>query len=237
MSKTRYANAEIHLTEWSSSPSVSDYEHDFPEEATYIVKVNLDCLGLANSLSYWTFTDVFEEAGGAASIFSGGFGLVNFQGIVKPSFHAYRMLNLLGDIQLHREEGCIVTKNQENGRVAALLYNYPPEVLAAPPLSKANSAVAEQTLSTGNSRPVSLQIVGLQPNETFIAETLNAQHGFAYRDWQAMGTPEPPSREQTAQLRKQALATEKKNLKVDPRGVLRFHADLAPWAVVAIYRS
>ena len=56
MARTRYANAEIHLTEWSSSPSISDYAHDFPQEATYIVKVNLDCIGLAQSLSYWTFT-------------------------------------------------------------------------------------------------------------------------------------------------------------------------------------
>ena len=69
MAKTRYANAEIHLTEWSSSPSISDYAHDFPQEATYIVKVNLDCIGLAQSLSYWTFSDVFEEAGGSRNDF------------------------------------------------------------------------------------------------------------------------------------------------------------------------
>ncbi|MFR9261640.1 MAG: GH39 family glycosyl hydrolase [Bacteroides cellulosilyticus] len=52
----------------------------------HILKTNLDCLGMANSLMYWTFTDVFEEKGGGEEIFHGGFGMINFQGLVKPSF-------------------------------------------------------------------------------------------------------------------------------------------------------
>jgi xylan 1,4-beta-xylosidase len=70
MARTQYANVEIHLTEWSSSPSMGDYTHDYPQAATYVVKVNLDCIGLAQSLSYWTFADVFEEGGGPDSIFA-----------------------------------------------------------------------------------------------------------------------------------------------------------------------
>ena len=103
MAKTRYKDAEIHLTEWSSSPSIQDFTRDYPQEATFIVKVNLDCIGLVQSLAYWTFTDIFEEAGAADTVFNGGFGLVNFQGIAKPGFHAYRMLHRLGDTELHRK--------------------------------------------------------------------------------------------------------------------------------------
>ncbi|MGA2099428.1 MAG: hypothetical protein ABSH39_24380 [Candidatus Acidiferrum sp.] len=235
MSKTRYANAEIHLTEWSSSPSLSDFEHDFPQEAAYIVKVNLDCLGLAQSLSYWTFTDLIEENGDAPTIFSGGFGLVNFQGIMKPSFHAYRLLNLLGNEELHRENGCIVTRNEADGQVAALLYNYPPEVLAAPPLSIGNPRIAEQTLVMGSDRTVDLRLRGLSPAKLYIIETLDAHHGFAYRDWQAMDSPEPPTREQTAELKKKAMATKKEPRQVDSEGVLRWTGDIPAWAVIAIY--
>ncbi len=235
MSKTPYAKAEIHLTEWSSSPSISDYEHDFPQEAAYIVKVNLDCLGLANSLSYWTFTDVFEEAGGASTIFSGAFGLVNFQGIVKPSFHAYRMLNLLGDSELHREEGCIVTRRAKTSQISALLYNYPSEVLAAPPLSKSNPAVAEQTLTMGSARSASLSLHGLKAGDSYILETVDAHHGFAYRDWQAMGSPEPPTREQTAELRKLAWATQKSVVTINTAGEFHWSGGIAPWAIIAIY--
>lgn len=235
MAKTRYANAEIHLTEWSSSPSLSDYEHDFPQEATYIVKVNLDCIGLAQSLSYWTFSDVFEEAGGAATIFSGGFGLVNFQGIVKPSFHAYRMLNLLGDLELHREEGCIVSRNSATGQISALLYNYPEEVLASPPLSKNNPQIAEQTLAIGSSRMATIHLSGLPADAAYLMETVDAHHGFAYRDWQTMGSPEPPTREQNAQLQKLAWSTKKDLIKTNQSGELHWNGEIPAWAVIAIY--
>jgi len=234
MARTRYASAEIHLTEWSSSPSIGDYTHDYPQAATYIVKVNLDCIGLAQSLSYWTFTDVFEEAGGLASIFCGEFGLVNFQGIVKPSFHAYRMLNNLGDRELHREEGCIVTTHSASGQVTALLYHYPPEVLAAAPISRGSRTVAEQTLATGSKREANLRISGLKPGASFVIETLDADHGFALRGWQAMGSPEPPTREQIALLRAQAMATATELVHADASGHLTLRRTLDAWSLVLV---
>jgi xylan 1,4-beta-xylosidase len=237
MAKTRYANAEIHLTEWSSSPSIGDYTHDYLQAATYIVKVNLDCIGLAQSLSYWTFTDIFEEGGGLPSIFCGEFGLVNFQGIVKPSFHAYRMLHRLGNRELHREEGCVVTCDSADGRVAALLYHYPQEVLAAVPISKGSRTVAERTLSTGSQREAKLRITGLQPGTAFTIETLDSNHGFALRDWQAMGSPEPPTREQTTLLRAKAMATDKRTLPIDAEGVFAWQGQLDPWSVIAVYQE
>lgn len=234
IAKTRYANAQIHLTEWSSSPSSHDYTHDYLQAATFIVKVNLDCIGLAQSLSYWTFTDIFEEQGAGDSIFYGGFGLVNFQGIVKPSFHAYRMLNLLGDQILHRENGCVVTKKSDGGQIAALLYNYPEQVLASVPLSKENRDIAEKTLATGASRGVSLHIGNLKPGTNFRVQTLDSRHGFAMRDWQAMGSPEPPTREQAALLRKRAMELREGRCASDSSGSLRWEGLLEPWSVVAV---
>lgn len=139
IAKSNFAKAEIHLTEWSSSPSPRDNTHDYLQAATYIVKVNLDCVGLSDSLSYWTFTDVFEEGGAGDSIFHGGFGLINFQGIVKPAFHAYRMLHQLGDEELHKEEGVVVTRHSDTNKLVAMLYNYPVEVIEAVPVSKGSS--------------------------------------------------------------------------------------------------
>ncbi len=56
--------------------------------------------GFAESMSYWTFTDIFEENGPVPSPFHGGFGLLNFQGLRKPAFYAYQFLNRLGDEEL-----------------------------------------------------------------------------------------------------------------------------------------
>ena len=99
-----YPQAEIHLTEWNTSPSPRDFTHDTLHAAAYVVKAIIDSIGSVESLSYWTFTDIFEETGAGDTFFHGGFGMINFQGIVKPMFHIYRFLNLLGDQCIERRE-------------------------------------------------------------------------------------------------------------------------------------
>ena len=46
------------------------------------------CDGLTEMMSYWTFSDVFEEQGVVKQPFYGGFGLIAAGGIPKPSFYA-----------------------------------------------------------------------------------------------------------------------------------------------------
>ena len=79
--------------EWSTSPSSRDAIHDTLFAAAYIIRAFLKGAPLADSISYWTFTDVFEEGGGGIGPFHGGFGFVNEQGIHKPTFHAMAMLH------------------------------------------------------------------------------------------------------------------------------------------------
>lgn len=51
---------------------------------------------IAQGMSYWTYTDLFEEPGPPTAPFQGGFGLLNPEGIRKPAFFAYKYLNALG---------------------------------------------------------------------------------------------------------------------------------------------
>ena len=67
------------------------------------MKTNLESIGLLDSLSYWTFTDVFEESRKTDEMFHGGFGLINYQQIPKAAFHGYRMMNALGDRTLYKK--------------------------------------------------------------------------------------------------------------------------------------
>jgi xylan 1,4-beta-xylosidase len=46
-------------------------------------------------MSYWTYTDLFEEPGPPPTPFHGGFGLINREGIRKPAFFAYKYLHAL----------------------------------------------------------------------------------------------------------------------------------------------
>ena len=230
-SRSGRPDAEIHCTEWSSSPSSRDHTHDFPQAATYVVMTNLKAAGLANSLSYWVFTDVFEEEGAGNTIWHGGFGMVNFQGIPKPVYHAYRFLNRLGEQTLAQGEGYTVTRRRDGG-VAALLYHYPPEVPVSVPITKTVNE-AWHTLRQGHPATFCLCLKGLKPMQTVTIHTLDAEHGWGRGEWEKAGSPEPPTREQTAALI-QAAQPAVSHGQSDAKGTLDLALELAPWAVVLV---
>jgi xylan 1,4-beta-xylosidase len=228
-----FPQAEIHLTEWSSSPSSRDHSHDHLPAAAFILKANLDSRRLVNSLSYWVFTDVFEEAGAGDTVFHGGFGLINFQGIVKPAFHAYRFLAALGDQELAATDGLFVSRHGPAGAVTALAYNYPdeyPEAVAMVRTPEEAEAVAAQ----GSAKALSLRIADLKPGATFQLETLERNHGCALDAWKALGAPEPPTRRQLQSLRESALALRREFVTVGADGILSLERTLAPWSIACL---
>lgn len=229
-----YPHAEIHLTEWSSSPSSRDHTHDHPQAATFVVKANVESVGLVDSMSYWTFTDVFEEEGAGDTSFHGGFGMINYQGIPKPTFHAYRFLNHLGDERLAQVPGAIVTRHSATGRLAVLAYHYPPEVPLAAPASFGSRETAERTLATGTHQTLEIVLTGLRPGAALVLETLDRDHGHALGAWQAMGCPEPLDRRQAARLREAGAATLRQMVEADLDGKVELSLRLAPWSVVLL---
>ena len=228
-----YAKAEIHLTEWNSSPSPTDHSHDSLAAATFVAKTNLESIGLVDSLAYWTFTDVFEENRNTDSIFHGGFGLINYQEIVKPAFHTYRFMNELGDEVLMQTPGGIVSRDSKSGRIAAVAYNYPPETKVSLPVTHTQED-ADSIDSSGSSRAFILNLNHLPAGASFLVETLDKEHGDAITAWEAMGRPEPPNREQTAMLRKLAWNTEKQVVRTDGEGGLHLSMKLPAWSIVLI---
>ena len=224
---SKYPNAEIHITEWSTSPNSRDVMHDLLPPAAYIIKASLECQNMVNSVMYWTFTDIFEEKGGGADIFHGGFGLINFQGIVKPSFHAYRMLDALGDEQLYNTDPLVVSKSSKTGKITAIAYNYPVEYEQEVP-----SAAHAKDFMKASSKTLDLTLKGLRPNAWFVLETLDENHGYAYQEWCNMGKPHSPSRQQLDVLRQKAWDTQKEYVKADANGVLVLKKQLSPWSCV-----
>ncbi|MFB9052689.1 hypothetical protein ACFFVB_06305 [Formosa undariae] len=228
--KSAYPNAEIHLTEWNTSPNSRDAMHDFLPPAAYIAKVNLDCIGLANSLAFWTFTDIFEEKGGAESIFHGGFGMINYQGLVKPSYHAYRMLHQLGDEELFKNDYLFVSKKSTDGKVVALAYNYPEDHYNAVP----SSIKKIDQYENGKPRQLDFTISDLKPGAMFKIEVLDAESGNIYKYWESMGKPEPPTREQIKVMKQYAENLNTELVTANAKGNVKIKRELSPWSLVLI---
>lgn len=226
LADSKYPEAEIHLTEWSTGPNSRDRMHDILPPAAYIIKTNLDCIGLANSLMYWTFTDVFEEKGGGEEIFHGGFGMINFQGLVKPSFHAYRMLNQLGDEKIYYKDPLFISRSSKTGKLSAIAFNYPKEYEQTVP-----SMQNFTNYMNASSKTLDIVLEGLNPNACFEIEVLDKMHGNVYDAYLNMGAPHSPNIREIEFLRQKAWDTVKEIVKVDEDGRLILKRDIDPWSL------
>jgi len=104
--------------------------HDTIYASAFAIFNIQDVYGLPDILSWWTFSDIFEEEGFDATPFHGGYGLQNIYGIPKPAFRAFELLHETGS---HRfpvilnnsttsTAGGILTVNATH--VHLLLYNH-----------------------------------------------------------------------------------------------------------------
>jgi xylan 1,4-beta-xylosidase len=117
-------NLELHYTEWNSTVGYDDAIHDHYRQAAYILDKIKKTEDAANSMSYWTFTDIFEENGPRATPFHGGFGLINYEDINKPAFYAYQFLNRLGNKELANSDAASWACKDDKGNVQVLLWDF-----------------------------------------------------------------------------------------------------------------
>lgn len=237
IAQSAYPQAEVHITEWSSSPSSRDRMHDTVFAATYITRAYLQSRELADSISYWTFTDVFEEGGAGLGPFHGGFGLVNEQGIHKPTFHAFEMLSRLGDTTLASSETGILTEDSRTGALAGVFFNYPAEMDGRSIGTAETHEQANTLAGVGSDRVVRHVIDGLAPGAVFAVETLDLHHGDVVRAWREMGAPLNLSRAQERELAEKGDALERHSLVADESGRLILDLVLTPWAVVSLHQT
>jgi xylan 1,4-beta-xylosidase len=95
ISKSKFPTLPLYFTEWSTSYTPRDLVHDSYISAPYILNKLKASQGLLHGMSYWTYTDLFEEPGPPPTPFHGGFGLMNREGIRKPAYFAYKYLHSL----------------------------------------------------------------------------------------------------------------------------------------------
>lgn len=228
-----FAGVEKHLTEWSSSPSPRDCAHDWLPAANYIVRSNINCAGLADSLSCWVFTDIFEEGGSGAEAFHGGFGMMNMHGVKKPSYHAYRFLHQLGSEVVARLDEGIVTRNPD-GTVQALVYNYAKTLKEAVPTANyPNHDQACAIQQKGEARQEKLELTGLQPGAAFMLERMALENTVTYA-WDQMGRPANLTRMQEEALK--TVTPHCELLCADENGELQLELTLAPWEIICLYQ-
>ena len=162
------------------------------------------------------------------------FGMVNLQGIVKPVFHAYRLMNLLGDELLGNFSAGVVTRCSKTKILSAIAYHYPPEMPQTVLASFDSRDKAYETLALGKPEQINIELTGLKPGVKILVATLDKQNGSALAAWETLGKPGNVSREQTKLLREQAAATKREEFAADVGGNFKLQRTIEPWSVVLI---
>ena len=169
-------------TEFNASFANHPQVTDAPFMGPWLAQTIRQCDGLVQDMSYWTFSDVFEEGGVVKTPFYGGFGLLAVGGIPKPAFNAFALLHQLGEERYPADaEGTLLTRRGDGALVIAL-WNYA-EIGAT---AEARKVVL--TLKNSAARTASVQ-------------SLDAEHGNVHPAYRKMGSPRYPTQGQLAALR------------------------------------
>ena len=151
---------------------------DSPYIGPWLANTIRVCDGLLDSMSYWTFSDVFEEGGIANSPFHGGFGLIAAGGIPKASFNDFRLLHQLGSERLAVSSDAALVTRRADGRLAIAVWNY------APPGPG------------GETRTYQLAFHDVAGARRAYIWLVDRDHGSALTAWRALGEPRFPTFEQ-----------------------------------------
>ena len=170
----------LYLTEWSVMG------RDNARDTTYVGPAVADtireCDGRVQMMSFWTFSDVFEEDGPNPGPFTGGFGLRAYGGINKPSYYAFELLHQLGHERLKNSATDVIVTRTRDGGLAIALWN-----LVDPGLQ-------------GKSKTLRLQISGVPADAPVAIERVDAEHGNVLPVYRSMGSPRYPTVEQVGEM-------------------------------------
>jgi len=208
---------ELHYTEWSSSYTAADPAHDSYHEAAYILQKLKQTGDAAQSMSYWVFTDIFEEPGPRFEAFHGGFGLMNTQGIKKPAYFAYQFLHQLASTELQNKDAQSIATTDNKGNVQVLLW----DSTFTLPDNINNQDYFNKDLPSATKGDVSIHLQGLKKGKyKLVISQVGYRQNDAYTAYIDMGSPAQLTKSQVSELKSKATGkpSEEKSIKVTKNG-------------------
>ena len=143
------------------------------------------CNGMVDMMSFWTFSDVFEEGGPIPKPFEGEFGLRAKGGINKPSFYDFALLHQLGSERLANASKNVIVTKSSDGSLSIAAWN-----LVDPD-------------KHGNPVKLNLALKGVAADAHVTIQRVDDEHGNVLPHYATMGKPLDPTPAQVEQLNRE----------------------------------
>lgn len=196
ISASAYPTLPLFFTEWSTSYTPRDSVHDSYISAPYILTKLKASQGLVQGMSYWTYTDLFEEPGPPTASFQGGFGLLNPQGVRKPAYFAYKYLHALeGDSLATTDPQAMLSIR--DGNLTGVIWDF-----EQPDQKVSNRSFYTKPIPSHPAPPLQLQMIHLAPNAAYRLQVYRTGYhaNDAYTAYLEMGSPKELTEAQIASL-------------------------------------
>jgi len=191
-----FPDLPLYFTEWSTSYTPRDPVHDSYISAAYILSKIKANEGQLQGMSYWTYSDLFEEPGPPTAPFQGGFGLLNPEGIRKPAYFAYKYLNALDGKSIPSTDSQAMIA-EDHGNVTAVIWDF-----EQPEQKVSNRPFYTKVVASHPAAQVELRVTHLAPGAKYKLDVYRT--GFhandAYSAYLELGRPKELTTAQIAQL-------------------------------------
>jgi len=174
-----YPHLPLLWTEWNVDARKNARETPYVGPA--VANVIRECDGKVDYMSFWTFSEVFEEGGPPHAPFQ-NFGLRAVGGINKPAFYDFALLHQLGTERIPNGSRDAIVTSLPNGTLAIALWN----------LVDPDDAPRE--------KQITLHIKGISANAPVTISRVDDNHGNVLPLYAAMGSPVSPTAEQVDTL-------------------------------------
>lgn len=192
---SKFPTLPLYFTEWSTSYTPRDLVHDSYISAPYILSKLKGTKGLVQGMSYWTYTDLFEEPGPPNKPFEGGFGLLNPQGIRKSAYFAYKYLHALRGNEIPVKDAQVMAAS-DGSTVAALVWDF-----QQPDQKVSNRPFFSRIVPATPSSPLALRISHVKAGKYRVQVRRSGfQANDAYSAYIEMGAPKALTPAQVDQL-------------------------------------
>lgn len=185
LDKRGLSHIPFYITEYTPYIISGNYVNDSTYPATYILRQVIDNYKKVDALGYWLASDISLDYNLSSSPFFGGNGILSRNGIKKPSYYAFELLNKLGTFLVSRGEHYIITATDEF-RFQILVYynNDVHNEMAKDPMNETLLLYPYYGFVQTNPLEIQLHLTNLHPGEYSMKETtLDLTHGNVLSIW------------------------------------------------------